>query len=135
MSNGRERSSEWRSLLMWSNKTIAERKGNLGLAEEEWKNHKLSFKQERYSSKTRLSSYVWHLKSVSSETPKLKWSVWDAYHHIQVSQVSLVFIWKIVKIVTYQKQKELLKERSEFLCKCRQTNNLLLINYTGNEFE
>ena len=45
----------------------------LGLAEGECKsrfsNHKLSFKHERYSNKTTLSSYVWHLKCVSGETP------------------------------------------------------------------
>ena len=38
----------------------------LGLAEEEWKSHfynyKLSFKHKRYSSKTLISSYMWHLK-------------------------------------------------------------------------
>ena len=37
----------------------------LGLAEGEWKsrfcNRKLSFKHERYSNKTTLSSYMWHL--------------------------------------------------------------------------
>ena len=51
----------------------------LGLAEGEWKScfydHKLLFKQKRYSNKTMLSSYMWHLKSVSSETPNLKWSI------------------------------------------------------------
>ena len=51
----------------------------LRLAEGEWKgsfyNYKLSFKQKRYSNKTTLSSYVCHLKSISSETPNLKWSV------------------------------------------------------------
>ena len=50
----------------------------LGLAEGEWKsrfyNHKLSFKHKRCSNKTTLSSHIWHLKSVSSETPNLKWS-------------------------------------------------------------
>ena len=42
----------------------------LGLAEGKCKsrfyNHKLSFKHKRYFNKTTLSSYVWHLKSVSS---------------------------------------------------------------------
>ena len=51
----------------------------LGLAEGEWKsllsNHKVSSKHKRYSDKTTLSSYMWHLKSVSSETPNLKWAV------------------------------------------------------------
>ena len=51
----------------------------LRLEEGEWKSrfydHKLSFKYKRYSNKTTLSSYMWHLKSVSSETPNLKWSV------------------------------------------------------------
>ena len=47
----------------------------LGLAGREWKNcfysHKLSFKHKRYSRKTSLSSYMWHLKSVSSKTSNL----------------------------------------------------------------
>ena len=47
----------------------------LGLTEGEWKscfyNHKLLF---RHNKRT-LSSYVWHLESVSSETPNLKRSV------------------------------------------------------------
>ena len=52
---------------------------NFGLAMEgEWKsryyNHKLSLKHNRYSNMTTFSSYMWHLKSVSSETPDLKWS-------------------------------------------------------------
>ena len=51
----------------------------LGLAEGEWKsrfyNHKLLFKHKRYPNKTTLSSYMLHLKSVSSEIPNLKWSI------------------------------------------------------------
>ena len=51
----------------------------LGLAEGEWKsrfyNHKLSFKHKRYSNKTILSSSMWHSKSVSGETPNLRWSI------------------------------------------------------------
>ena len=62
----------------------------LPLAEVEWKsrfyNHTLSFKHKRCSNKAKLSSYIWHLKSVSSETPNLKLPVWDAYHHTQISQ-------------------------------------------------
>ena len=50
-----------------------------GTEEGEWKNRfyclKLLFEQKRYSNNTTLSSYIWHLKSVSSETPSLKWSV------------------------------------------------------------
>ena len=50
----------------------------LELARGERKNrfykHKLSFKHKRHSNKATLSSYVWCLKSVSSETPNLKWS-------------------------------------------------------------
>ena len=42
------------------------------LPEEEFQsciyNHKLSFKHERYCNKTTLSSYMWHLKSVSTES-------------------------------------------------------------------
>ena len=50
-----------------------------GLAEGEWKsrfyNQKLPFEHKRYSNKTALSSYMWHLRSVSSEILNLQWSV------------------------------------------------------------
>ena len=50
----------------------------LRLAEGEWNsrfyNHKLSFKHKRYSTKTTLSSYIWHLKRVSSETKFFNWN-------------------------------------------------------------
>ena len=49
-------------------------------------NHKVSFIHERYSNKTTLSSSMWHLKSVSSETPHLKWSVFRCVHHTQISK-------------------------------------------------
>ena len=54
---------------------VLPKKVYLGLAEGEWKscfyNHELSFKPKRHSNKTVLSTYTWHLKSVSSETPNL----------------------------------------------------------------
>ena len=44
------------------------KKAYLGLAEGEWKsrfyNHKLSFKHKKYSNKTTLSSYMWHLRCI-----------------------------------------------------------------------
>ena len=47
-----------------------------GLAERECKrhfyNHKLSFKHKRYTNKATVSSCMWHLKSVSNETPNRK---------------------------------------------------------------
>ena len=46
------------------------------LADTEWKsrfyNYKLLFKHKRYSNN---ASYMRHLKSVSSQTPNLKWSI------------------------------------------------------------
>ena len=111
----------------------------LGLAEGEWKsrfyNHKLSFKHKRYSNKTTLSSYMWHLKSVSSETPNLKWSIlrWVPPYS-NISKKYLLCLYENLEIVTYENQKELLNKRSEFLCKCRHANKFLLKNYTGNDF-
>ena len=47
-----------------------------GLAEGKWKqryyNHKKSFNHKRYSHKTTLSSYTWHLKEILDVTPNLK---------------------------------------------------------------
>ena len=51
----------------------------IALAERERKssffNHKLSFEQNRYSYKTTFSGYMLRLKSGSSKTPNLKWSI------------------------------------------------------------
>ena len=111
----------------------------LGLPGGEWKsrfyNHKLSFKHKRYSNKTTLSSYMWHLKIVSSETPNLKWSILRCVPpDSNISKKFLLCLYEKLEIVTYQNQKELLNKRSELLCKCRHANKFLLKNYTGNDF-
>ena len=111
----------------------------LGLAEGQWKNrfynHKLSFKHKRYFNKTTTSSYMWHLKSVSSETPNFEWSILRCVPpYSDISKKCLLRLYKKLKIVTYQHQKELLNKRSELLYKCRRANKLLLKNYTGNDF-
>ena len=111
----------------------------LGLAEGEWKscfyNHKLSFKNKRYSNKTTLSSYMWHLKSVSSETRYIKWSVLRCDPpYSNISKKFLLCLYEKLEIVTYQNQKELLNKRSKLLCKCRHANKFLYKNYTINDF-
>ena len=69
----------------------------LGLAERELKSrfydYKLSYKHKRYSNKTTLSSYLGHLKSVSSETSNLKWSVLRCIHlYSYLKEMPLVLI-------------------------------------------
>ena len=115
------------------------KKVHLGLAEGEWKsrfyNHKLSFEHKRYSNKTTLSSCMWHLQSVSSETPNLKWSVLRCVSpYSNISKKYLLCWYEKLEIVTNQNQKELLNKRSELLCKCRHVNKFHLKNYTGNDF-
>ena len=110
----------------------------LGLAEGEWKirfyNHKLSFKHMRYSNKTTLLSYTWHLKSVSSETHNSKWSALRCVPpHSNISKKYLLCLYEKLEIVTYQNQKELLNKRSELLSKCPHAKKFLLKNYTGND--
>ena len=111
----------------------------LGHAEGEWKsrfyNHKLLFKHKRYSNKTTLSSYMRHLKSVSSETPNLKWSVLRcASPYPNISKKCLLCLCEKPEIATYQNLKELLNKRSELFCKSRHANKFLLKIYTGNDF-
>ena len=82
----------------------------LGLAEGEWKshfyNHKLSFKHKRYSNKTMLSSYMWHLKSVSSETPNLKWSILRCVPpYSNISKKCLFRLYEKLEIITFQNRK------------------------------
>ena len=111
----------------------------VGLAEGEWKscvyNHKLSFKHKRYSTITTLSNYMWHLKSVSSETPNWKWSVLGFVPpYLNISKKCLLSLFEKLEIVTYESKKELLNKRSELLCKCCHANKFFLKNYTGNDF-
>ena len=111
----------------------------LGLAEAERKsrfyNHKLSFKHKRFSNKTTFSSYMLHLKSVSSEKPNLKWSTLNYVPpYSNISKKCLLCWYEKLEIVTYQNQKELLNKRCELLCICCYPNKFLLKNYTGNSF-
>ena len=79
----------------------------LGLAEGEWDsrfyNYKLSFKKKRYSNKTTLSSYMWHLKSVSSKTPNLKLSILRCVPppYSNISKKCLLRLYERLDIVTY----------------------------------
>ena len=78
----------------------------------EWKsrfyNHKLSFKHKRYSNKTTLASYMWHLKSVSSETPNLKWFVLRCVpRYSNISKKCLLCLYEKLETVIYQNQKEI----------------------------
>ena len=112
----------------------------LELAEREWKScfyyHKLSFKHKRYSNKTTLSSYMWHLKTASSETPNLKWSVLRCVPpYSDISKKCLMCSYEKLEIVSYQNQKELLDKRSELLCKCRHASKSFLKNNTDNDFK
>ena len=111
----------------------------LGLAEGEWKsrfyNHKLSFKYKRYSNKTTLSSYMWHLKSVSSDTPNLKWFVLRSIPpYSDISKKCLLSLYEKLEIVTYENQKELLNKGSKLLSKCGHVNKFLIKNYTRKDF-
>ena len=111
----------------------------LGCAEGEWKscfyNHKLSFEHKRYVNKTTLSSQMWHLKSVSSETLNLKWSVLRCIPpSANILKKCLLCLYEKLEIVTYQNQQKILNKRSELLCKCCHANKFLLENYTGNGF-
>ena len=98
-------------------------------------NHDLSFKHKRYSSKTTLSSYMWHLKSVSSETRNLNWSVLRCIPpYSNISKKCLLCLYEKLEIVTHHNQKELFNKRSELLCKCLHANRFLLKNCNSNKF-
>ena len=83
------------------------KKVSLGLAEREWMyrfyNYKLLFKYKRYSNKTTISSYIWHLKSVSSETPNLKLFVLRLVTlYSNISKKWILCLYEKLEIVTYQ---------------------------------
>ena len=87
------------------------KKLHLRFAEGEWKshfyNHKLSFKHKRYSNKTTLPSYMWHLKR------NFKWSVLRCVPpYSNILKKCLLCLYGNLEIVTYEKQKELSNKRS-----------------------
>ena len=56
---------------------------------------------KRYSNTTTLSSYMWHLKSVLSETPDLKWCVLRyVTPYSNISKKCLLSLYKKLEIVT-----------------------------------
>ena len=66
--------------------------------------------------------------------PNLKWSVFRCVpSYSNISKKCLLCLYEQLEIVTYQNQKELLKNKSELLCKCPHANKLLLKNYTCND--
>ena len=78
---------------------------------------------------------MWHLKSVSTETPNLKWSVLRCVQpYSNISKKCLLRLYEKLEIVTYQNQRELLNMGSELLCKCRHDSKFPLKNYAGNGF-
>ena len=109
--------------------------------EWEWKSryckHKLSFKRKRYANMTTLSSYMWHLKSVSSETPNLKWSALRCVpQYSNTSKKCLMCFYEKLEIVTV-----LIKtRRNSWTRDLNSTVNVaistsfLLKNYTGNDY-
>ena len=118
---------------MWRNKTIVEK--ILDLQKENGRAVSLTTSYHLNTKDIPLSSYMWHLKSVSSEAPNLKWSVMRCVPpYSDISKKCLSGLYEKLEIVTYQNQKELLKKRSEILCKCRYAIKVLLKNYTGNDF-
>lgn len=102
--------------------------------EETFHNRKLSFKYKRYSIKTRLSSYMWHLKKVSNEARNMIFSVWRyILPYSNISKKCLLRLYKKLEIITYNESK-LLNKRSELLCNCRHVKKYLLKNLNCNEF-
>ena len=101
------------------------------VAKGEWKgrfyNRKLSFKHKKTSSRKTFSSYMWHLKNVSSETPN------SPPYSKYVTEMSLKLMWKL-EIIEYQTQRELLNKRSKLFCKYCYAKKFLLKNYTNNDF-
>ena len=70
---------------------------------------------------------MWHMKSVSSETPNLKWSVLRCVPpYSNISKKCLLCL--------HVNLKELLNKRFEFICKYHHASKFLLKNYTGNDF-
>ena len=136
MSSERELSISWRSYKCDIRSLL--KKWYIGLAEGEWQslfyNRKLSFKHRRYSNKTTLSTYMWHVKSVWSEAHHFKWSVLRCIPPSHISETCQLCLYEKLEMVTYQNHKELLNKISELPCKYHHANKFLLGNYAGNDF-
>ena len=87
-------------------------------AEGKWEKryyyHKKSFKHQRYSHETILSSYVCHLKGILGVTPNLKWSVVRCTAtYSNITKMCLSCVYEKLVIITYPRQCKLLNKRWE----------------------
>ena len=93
-------------------------------------NHKKSFRHERYSRETTLSSYFWKLKEKGKD-PTVKWSIVKraAAYHPSMKRCYLCLAEKTV-ILESSGDKKCLNTRSEMFSRCRHRNKWTLAAVT-----
>ena len=102
--------------------------GSTGEFKKRYRNHKMSFKNIKYSNSTTLSHHIWELKSAKTNY-EIKWSIikrTNAYGNGS-KQCNLCLAEKLY-ILKVDKQ-NLLNRRSELLAECRHRNKFYAANY------
>ena len=109
-----------------------EQKHYIGMTESSFKsrfrNHKMSFNNEKYSSSTTLSTHIWKLKKTNTKH-KVQWSIIKRASAFRsgAKQCNLCTAEKLC-ILKADKQ-SLLNKRSELLSKCRHRNKFYASNH------
>ena len=91
-----------------------------GPFKQRYNNHKNSFTHEIYRHKTSLSNYVWEVKNKFGIDPILKWEIMKRCSKYTAGDryCKLCMEEKLI-IVTYNRPKELVNQRSEVFNICR----------------
>ena len=119
--------------------TFQPKKVYLGLAEGEFEkqryyNYTQLFRNEHYSNRTTLSSYVWKIKKTKKETPTLVWEIIrTAPPYTNITKRCSLCLHEKFAILMYPNQSELLNKKSELVSKCQHENKFLLQTFNSND--
>ena len=91
-------------------------------------NHTSSFRNQRYSKNTALSSHFWNVKEIFNQPPTIDWSIMSLAptYKTETGRCQLCLLEKT--LIINSKTRPILNKRSEVMNKCRHKPKLLLMN-------
>ena len=91
-------------------------------------NHTSSFRNQRYSKNTALSSHFWNVKEIFNQSPTIDWSIMSLAptYKTETGRCQLCLLEKT--LIINSKTRPILNKRSEVMNKCRHKPKLLLMN-------
>ena len=98
---------------------------------ERLSNHKRDFKHKKYEKCTKLSKYMWSLKS-QGIIPKIKRRIVKKVNSVVSSNYCKLCLTEIFHIIESLDDKNLLNKKFELVSKCRHQNKLLSCNVKRN---